>query len=185
MVSIDHVAVLVESIDRTLSNLSYYDCFVDEINCFPNEGTKEVYIGNKNQSSRLLLMEPISDGPYLNALKKRGPGLHHIGINVPNLNVFISSIMNSGWYLHLHSWTSKEHNTVWLARSQTPLLIELHENSIDNKHIDNFISKIYLNNLFDQNLFKSLNISQIEFISALSPMLSVNDVMINLNELIL
>lgn len=182
MIYIDHVAIVIDSVDSAIHKLNYYDWFVDDVNYFQSEGTKEVYVGNRNQSSRLLLIEPVSDGPYMKALRNRGAGIHHIAVNVPDFNDYLLKLTNSGWYLHLHSWFSKNHNTLWLARAQTQMLIELHENL--NQSNDPFIEKVYLPNILDQHLFKSLNVPQIEFISSTTPILSIADTQLNLNELL-
>lgn len=45
------------------------------------EGTLEIYI-EREKGNSLLLMEPIRAGAYQHALEKRGPGLHHLAINL-------------------------------------------------------------------------------------------------------
>jgi len=127
MVCLDHVAILVESVDKSLQLLKDLDFETGEINVYPGEGTKEVYTGSDNQSARLLLIEAIAEGPYQKALFKRGTGLHHIAINVNSFDDYLEKLNESGWYLHLHSWQSQKHHTLWLSRAGLPLLIELNE----------------------------------------------------------
>ena len=74
----------------------------------------------------LLLMEPIKSGAYKRALEKRGPSIHHIAIDVLNLELYLKSITHSGWLLHLASLTTiKDIQTAYLARPGFPALIEV------------------------------------------------------------
>ena len=73
-------------------------------------------------------MQPTKDGSYQRALKKRGPSLHHIAIDVLNLDQFINDISKSGWLLHPNSLESiKDLRVAWLARPGFPALIEVTE----------------------------------------------------------
>ncbi|MCX6118815.1 MAG: VOC family protein [Proteobacteria bacterium] len=95
---------------------------------FQSEGTAEIYVGSNGQTSRLLFIEPVGPGPYESAFKKRGSGLHHIALDVLDLETFLFNLKGSGWYLHLHSVQSiKSTRTAWLARPDTPVLIEVQE----------------------------------------------------------
>lgn len=95
---------------------------------FPGEGTAEVYVGDASTTARLLLVEAIQDGPYATALASRGPGLHHIAIDVPDAERFCTRLAGTGWYLHPKSLkTMREGATVWLARPGTAMLIEVHQ----------------------------------------------------------
>jgi len=92
------------------------------------EGTLEIYVGDKTQRSLLLLMEPIKTGAYSRAMEKRGPGLHHVAIDVLDLEIFIERISGSGWLLHPKSLhTIKKMGTAYLARPGTPLLVEVQQ----------------------------------------------------------
>lgn len=73
-------------------------------------------------------MEPIADGAYRRAMEKRGPGLHHIAIDVLDLEAYISYLSGTGWLLHPRSIeTLKATRTVYLARPGIPMLIEVQE----------------------------------------------------------
>ncbi len=115
---------------------------------FPSEGTKEVYVGNEDYPGRLLLMEPIGEGPYASALAKRGEGLHHVAVNVKNLDEYVQNLSGSGWYLHPKSVETLKYKfpTVWLARPGVPVLIEVHERSFKSADPDSssFISLVSL-----------------------------------------
>lgn len=126
-VILSHVAILVPSAKKTADFLKRFDFQIGAEETFPGEGTREIYI-ESNKGASLLLMEALESGPYRRAFEKRGPGLHHIGIDVLNLKGFIESIAGSGWLLHPKSVrTMDETKTAYLARPGFPGLIEVHE----------------------------------------------------------
>jgi hypothetical protein len=89
-------------------------------------------------------MEAIAEGPYKKALNKRGPGLHHIAIDVESIELFIKSITGSGWLLHPQSLATIKHQTVYLARPGFPCLIEVQQkNNLNEEEI--FVNEIGLN----------------------------------------
>ncbi|MEL6181056.1 MAG: VOC family protein [Myxococcota bacterium] len=129
MNALDHVALVVEDLETTLHTLREIPGVpIGPIQEFPDEGTREVYLGEERQAA-LLLMQPLNtDGPYAQALAKCGPGLHHIALHVPSVELMLEQLAGSGWYLHLQSIsTLRRHRTVWLARPGVGVLVELHE----------------------------------------------------------
>ena len=92
-------------------------------------------------------MEPIDPegmGAYARALRKRGPGLHHLGIDVTGLDLALRTLESSGWLLHPRSIeTIRKTRTAWLARPGVPMLIELQERSEGIDH-PNFVGGITL-----------------------------------------
>ncbi len=162
MSKIDHIAILVKSMNNSLKKLSAFGFYQGEINTFQSEGTKEVYLGREDQSARLLLIEAVSEGPYMKACQKRGTGLHHIAINVSSFDDYLKTLEGSGWYLHLHSWQSQRYDTLWLARAGLPLLIELNE-TLD----ESFESKVFIKSFqWDfsryQGLIESLGVAELK-----------------------
>lgn len=122
---IDHVAFLVESLETVLAHVSGPAGPIDE---FPSEGTRECYVGSPDASARLLLIEAIGKGPYADALEKRGPGLHHVGIDVPDIDAFLKTLTGTGWHLHYRSFeTRRTSNTVWLVQRGVGAMVEVHE----------------------------------------------------------
>jgi hypothetical protein len=120
-----HVAILVPSVEKAAKYLQKYDFLIGSVDEF--EGTREIYV-QFGQGNPLLLMEPKGNGSYRRALDKRGPGLHHLAIDVLDLNAYLKSIKGSGWLLHLNSIDSiKDYKTAYLARPGFPGLIEVHE----------------------------------------------------------
>ncbi len=95
----------------------------------------------------LLLIEPIRSGPYQKAIEKRGPGLHHLAIDVSHLEEYIESLAGSGWLLHpLSIKTIKQIQIAYLARPGFPSLIEVQqkENWNESENINNlFITEVF------------------------------------------
>ncbi len=143
-ISFDHLAVLVENVDSSAKKLSNLGFHAESASLWPDEGTKEIYISlnqKANHTGRLLLIEALGSGPYKKALLKRGPGIHHFALQVPDLDLYIKNIYTSGWYLHLHSLESiSNRKTAWLTRPHLPLIEVYQENNSENK--TPFVEKI-------------------------------------------
>ena len=118
---INHVALLVPSAVQAASVLSTKGLFANPAEIFESEGTREIYIGKSGQMGRILLLEPISEGPYRNSVLKRGYGLHHIAIDVDELDAYIAETASSGWQLHVKSPQIGQ----WLYKPGIPFLVEL------------------------------------------------------------
>jgi hypothetical protein len=89
-------------------------------------------------------MEPFKPGAYKRAMDKRGPGVHHLAIDVINLESYIESLAGSGWLLHPKSLkTIRESQTAYLARPGFPSLIEVREH-VPTEERSLFISNISL-----------------------------------------
>lgn len=128
---LDHVAVLVGDMNHARLAALRWGFAVQKPSFFEGEGTTEVYAGEPSRGSRVLLMAATAPGPYQEALEKRGPGLHHLGIRVPSMEHFLASIQGSGWHLHPVSVPAiQKGGVVYLARPGAPLLIEVKEAQI-------------------------------------------------------
>ena len=122
---LDHVALLTRSVEGTVAKLTQEGTIdgqaVGPIETFPAEGTRECYIGAA--SGKLLLMEAVGTrGPYVRALAKRGPGLHHVAFTVPDLQ---SALALGGWQQHAICAKSVPRGTGWLFCRGVPTLLEL------------------------------------------------------------
>jgi hypothetical protein len=126
---LNHVAVLVRSVERSATVLKGLGYAIGPREEFAGEGTAEIYVGPDSQSAKLLLLEPIRpDAPYGRAMSKRGPGLHHVAIDVKDVESFVAGLAGSGWYLHPRSLqTARKTKTAWLARPGTAMLIEVQQ----------------------------------------------------------
>lgn len=124
---LDHVALLVRSTRMAAERVAHFG-EPQEYEEFPDEGTGEIYVGHSHQTARLLLVEPVAAGPYLRALEKRGPGLHHIGLLVADVRAYVQALSGTGWYLHPKSLgTVERQSTAWLTRPGVGFLVEAHE----------------------------------------------------------
>ena len=127
MIKPSHVAILVPSVRKAVNFLRKFSFQIGEEEKWEGEGTLEIYI-ERDKANSLLLMEPTKPGAYQRALDKRGPGLHHLAIDVLNLEYFIESLSGSGWLLHPKSLrTIQQSQTAYLARPSFPGLIEVQE----------------------------------------------------------
>jgi len=126
--SLSHVALLVPSVENSAEFLKLREIESERPETFESEGTKEVYVGSyETQSGLLLLLEAISDGPYKRALLKRGASLHHIAIDVLNLETFSQEAQRLGWKLHPVSKETMAYQTAWFFLKGVPTLIEVHQ----------------------------------------------------------
>jgi len=122
-----HVALLVSSVRKAADYLSRFEFEIGPEEIWDGEGTKEIYV-EKDQANSLLLMEPVRAGAYQRAMEKRGPGLHHLAIDVADLDAYLSSLVGSGWLLHpISAQTMKKKRTAYLARPGFPALIEVQQ----------------------------------------------------------
>ncbi|MCE9508269.1 MAG: VOC family protein [Alphaproteobacteria bacterium] len=160
---LNHVALLVPSIEKAANYLRPFSFETGPTQEWDGEGTKEIYVGNTHsQSATLLLMEPMKDGAYSRAMQKRGPGLHHLAIDVLNLESYIDALSGSGWLLHPRSLkTIQASRTAWLARPGIPTLIEVQERDVLDKKTP-FISKVRIPGISAEQLkmFHALGIQQ-------------------------
>ncbi len=139
---LNHVALLVTNIESFVRENSLLSESHGQIDEFPSEGTRELYLGRESQIGRLLLMQAIGEGPYRDAYERRGAGLHHIAIDVPKIDDFVGGLSGSGWFLHPRSlWLYDDNRQVFLSRPGVPVLIEVQERSGDATE-DSFIDGV-------------------------------------------
>lgn len=130
---IDHCALLVENIEDALHHLPA-DLNRGKIHSFVSEGTRELYLHHhSSRQAAILLMQPIGEGPYQKAMKKRGPGIHHICIRVDNIGEFCEEIAGSGFLLHPSSLRTFSHGVVYLCRPGIPLMLEVENLSDEHR----------------------------------------------------
>lgn len=126
-IRINHIAVVLPDVETAAQLLAKYNFNIGAVDFFESLGTKEIYV-EQNKSASLLLMQPTKAGSYQEALDKRGPSLHHIAVDVVDLDQFIKDVTNAGWQLHPNSAESIKRNRVaWLMRSGFPALFEVAE----------------------------------------------------------
>lgn len=124
---VDHIAFVTNHLE-TITDMLPPFCKPFPVEDQPAEGTREQYVEIADEAApMLLLMQPVNDGPYLRALNKRGPGLHHIGGVTPSIAELLPRIQQSGLLLHPISLKTYENRVIWLCRPGVPFLIELVE----------------------------------------------------------
>jgi hypothetical protein len=126
---VDHIAVLTTDLRRQSDALPS-SCRKEAIESFPAEGTREQYVELAERVPRLLLLQPIGAGPYSRALKKRGPGLHHVGVKTQSIKALVPRISELGLLMHPISIQTIEHGVAWLCRPGVPFLIEVAEGKV-------------------------------------------------------
>ncbi len=125
---LSHVALLVNSVEASAAFLKSRGIKTGNPEVFESEGTKEVYVGSYGaQSGLLLLIEAQSEGPYKRAFMKRGASLHHLAIDVLNIEDFSREAQKVGWKLHPISETTASYKTIWLFLKGIPTLIEVQQ----------------------------------------------------------
>jgi hypothetical protein len=179
----NHVAILVPSVRKAADYLRQFNFQIGKEEVWDGEGTKEIYI-ERDKSNSLLLMEPIKPGAYQRALEKRGPGLHHLAIDVLNMDSFIESITGSGWLLHPASLkTMKQSQTAYLAKPGFPGLIEVQQRD-ELLERPLFISEINVSlNEKSESLLTAIGLTQIVKNDSSPPSLLLGDHRIELKRL--
>lgn len=145
--SLNHVGVLVRSAGSASAVCQESGHEPGPAEDFPSEGTREVYVGPPGHRGLLLLMEPIGPGPYQRALEKRGPGLHHLAVDVESIDDYLAGLASSGWLLHPASLrTLAERRTVYLARPGLRALIEVQQAGGGSSPPDGrpFVSEVFV-----------------------------------------
>lgn len=176
-----HVAVLVPSVRKAADYLRQFQFEIGEEEAFAE--TREIYVQGSERNA-LLLMEAKETGSYHKALKKRGPGVHHLAIDVLDIEKYLSSLAGSGWLLHLNSLKClKDNRTAYLARPGFPALIEVQE----KKKLSVgplFVSEVSLNcDTGLARLVKSVGLNEVLKASTGSPWLTVQNKKIELKNL--
>jgi methylmalonyl-CoA epimerase len=90
-VQLDHIAIAVRSLEEATP---FYAALGLQPHPPQTVATEKVTVA---MLPPLELLQPLTeDSPISNFLKKRGPGLHHIALRVPDLNATIAALRASG-----------------------------------------------------------------------------------------
>ena len=96
--SIDHVAIVVEDIDRALS--VYRDALglpLERLADVPEEGVKVAFLPFPQGGGEIELVQPTrSDTGVAKYLAKRGEGIHHICLTVDNIEAAMAEMSAKG-----------------------------------------------------------------------------------------
>lgn len=154
--TLNHIAFVVNNIEEVLKQTPVQGMEQGSIETFESEGTRELYLGGQKELGKVLLMQPISAGPYQRALENRGAGLHHIALDVVSIDEFVSQIAGSGWYIHPSGFKEfPQTKTLFLARPGNPFLVELCERGHVNE-AKSFVYEVEVN-VEKEGLISALN----------------------------
>jgi hypothetical protein len=88
---LDHVSVLVHSVDATAKLIADSGVHAGEKESFGDVGTEEIYLGDPESRALLLLQAAVLDGAYKRALEKREPA----SITLPSPPITLSLRMKN------------------------------------------------------------------------------------------
>ncbi len=91
--SLDHVAVAVESLEEALSVIEELSgAQAGEIGDFPAQGVRVAFVGGVE-----VLQPTHPDSPVASFLAARGPGLHHLALQVDDLDLELDRLERQGF----------------------------------------------------------------------------------------
>jgi methylmalonyl-CoA/ethylmalonyl-CoA epimerase len=93
---IHHLGVAVEDLDAALSTYErFFGAKVEQRATVPGQGVEAAAV--RIGSSRVELLEPLDeDTPVGRFLAKRGPGMHHVAYQVPDVAAAIAGLAEAG-----------------------------------------------------------------------------------------
>lgn len=93
---IDHIAVVIEDVESALG--FWRDCLgiqYSHIEDIPSEGSKVVFLP-VGESEIELVKPTTADSGLARYLEKRGPGMHHICLEVDNIQAMMEQLKEKG-----------------------------------------------------------------------------------------
>jgi LAO/AO transport system kinase len=93
--AIDHLGIAVKSLEETIP---FYESIGLRVGHRETVAQEKVNVAMlPTADARIELLEPSApDSPISNFLTKRGPGLHHVALRVPDLNAAVERLKSSG-----------------------------------------------------------------------------------------
>ena len=92
---LDHIGIAVASIDDSLGIYQALGLEVEDVEVVPEQGVRVAFL--PVGESRLELLEPTGpDTPIARHLERRGPGLHHICLRVPDIRAAMENLSDQG-----------------------------------------------------------------------------------------
>ncbi|HEU65876.1 MAG TPA: methylmalonyl-CoA epimerase [Chloroflexi bacterium] len=93
---VDHIGILVGNLDEAIK--LYEDCFgaeVGKIETLPERGVKAAVL-SLARGANLELLEPLPGSNMAKVLEKRGEGLHHISLEVDDVDKELGRLSEMG-----------------------------------------------------------------------------------------
>ncbi len=98
MTRLDHIGIAVESIAAGRALYEALGLEVEGVEEVPEQGVRVAFLPTGD--SRLELLEPTAPGsPIARHLERRGPGLHHICLRVPDIRAAMDRLSEAGYAL--------------------------------------------------------------------------------------
>ena len=92
---LDHIGIAVESIDERIGFYEALGLELEEYDEVPEQGVRVAFLPVGD--SRLELLEPTGpDTPIARHLERRGPGLHHVCLRVPDIRAAMVRLADQG-----------------------------------------------------------------------------------------
>ena len=95
---LDHIGIAVESIDERIGFYRALGLEVEGYDEVPEQGVRVAFLPVGD--SRLELLEPTGPNtPIAHHLERRGPGLHHVCLRVPDIRAAMVRLADQGYTL--------------------------------------------------------------------------------------
>lgn len=91
---VHHIGIAVKSLDRKDFWSTYLNVNVEKVKEIPDQKVKIAFI--PVGETKIELLEPMGDGPVSTFLEKRGEGIHHIAIQVDNIEDILTKMDEAG-----------------------------------------------------------------------------------------
>jgi methylmalonyl-CoA/ethylmalonyl-CoA epimerase len=92
---LDHIGIAVESIDERIGFYEALGLEVERYDEVPEQGVRVAFLPVGD--SRLELLEPTGPNtPIARHIERRGPGLHHVCLRVPDIRAAMARLADQG-----------------------------------------------------------------------------------------
>lgn len=92
--NIHHIGIAVKSLERAQFWNQFFNLETEDIKEIPDQKVKIAFI--PIGESRLELLEPTQGGPVSSFLEKRGEGIHHLAIEVEDIESVLRAMKAAG-----------------------------------------------------------------------------------------
>ncbi|MBU6997962.1 MAG: methylmalonyl-CoA epimerase [Theionarchaea archaeon] len=92
--NIHHIGIAVKSLERAQFWNQFFNLETEDIKEIPDQKVKIAFI--PIGESRLELLEPTQEGPVSSFLEKRGEGIHHLAIEVEDIESVLRAMKAAG-----------------------------------------------------------------------------------------
>jgi methylmalonyl-CoA/ethylmalonyl-CoA epimerase len=98
MTTVDHIGIAVQSLAESIPLYEALGLEVQGVEEVPEQGVRVAFLPAGD--SRVELLEPTgAESPIARHLERRGPGLHHICVQVPDIRAAMARLTEEGYVL--------------------------------------------------------------------------------------